>query len=118
MKQRFSAVVLFFCFELLQGDGFSYSQLDLLSMLHGVGLHSQLACDWLMELQEQLSDKLTMNEKPGLTDLLRCAMVVKQQREKGVDQASALSHAAHTVYVRNMKSLAARQVGLWDFALR
>ena len=81
-------------------------------MLQGAGLHSQLACDWLMSLYGQLREKLATNEKPGLCDLLRSAMTVKQQQEKGVDLGSALRHAAESVFVRNMKSLVARQVGL------
>ena len=98
----------FFCF---QEDGCSYSQHDTLSMLQGAGLHNQLACDWLIALYRQLREKLTASEKPGLCDLLRSAMIVKQQQEKGIDLDSALRHAAESVYVRNMKSLVARQVG-------
>ncbi|XP_070191391.1 midasin-like isoform X1 [Littorina saxatilis] len=91
-------------------DGCPYSQHDTLSMLQGAGLHSQLACDWLMELHSQLREKLTANERPGLCDLLRSAMLVRQQQEKGMDVNSALRHAADSVYVRNMKSLVARQL--------
>ena len=102
----------FFLFFPTQEDGCSYSRLDTLSMLQGAGLHSQLACDWLMSLYGQLREKLAANEKPGLCDLLRSAMTVKQQQEKGVELGSALRHAAESVFVRNMKSLVARQVGL------
>ena len=103
---------LFFFSSTTQEDGCSYSRLDTLSMLQGAGLHSQLACDWLMSLYGQLREKLVASEKPGLCDLLRSAMTVKQQQEKGVDLGSALRHAAESVFVRNMKSLVARQVGL------
>ena len=106
-----SYFLLFFS-STTQEDGCSYSRLDTLSMLQGAGLHSQLACDWLMSLYGQLREKLAANEKPGLCDLLRSAMTVKQQQEKGVDLGSALRHAAESVFVRNMKSLVARQVGL------
>ncbi|XP_076466261.1 midasin-like [Babylonia areolata] len=93
-----------------EGDSCPYSDTDTLSMMQGVGLHSQMACDWLMTVHRQLRERLAANEKPGLCDLLRCAMQVKQQQEKGVGMVGALKHATQNVYVRNMKSLAARQM--------
>jgi hypothetical protein len=95
-----------------QEDGCGYSELDTLSMLSGAGLGSQQACDWLMALHGQLRDRLAASERPGLCDLLRSAMMVKQQQEKGVGLNLALKHAADNVYIRNMKSLASRQVSV------
>lgn len=101
-----------------QEDGCGYSELDTLSMLRGAGLSNQRASDWLMALHGQLRECLSANQRPGLCDLLRSAVMVKQQREKGVGLNLALRHAADNVYVRNMKSLASRQVGVvgvWSF---
>ncbi|PVD28815.1 hypothetical protein C0Q70_11410 [Pomacea canaliculata] len=45
-------------------DGCPYSHHDILSMLQGRGLGSQMACDWLMQLHSVLRERLPSNERP------------------------------------------------------
>ncbi|ESO90033.1 hypothetical protein LOTGIDRAFT_176831, partial [Lottia gigantea] len=85
-------------------DGCTYSRLDILSMLEGIGIRSYSIKHWLISVHDSVKQELPYTEKPTITDLLRCGVVVKQQLDKGMPLIQSLQQAAHDVYLRSLKT--------------
>ncbi|ESP03977.1 hypothetical protein LOTGIDRAFT_156579 [Lottia gigantea] len=91
-------------------DGCTYSRLDILSMLEGIGIRSYSIKHWLISVHDSVKQELPYTEKPTITDLLRCGVVVKQQLDKGMPLIQSLQQAAHDVYLRSLKTNSSKKI--------
>ncbi|XP_052242535.1 midasin-like [Dreissena polymorpha] len=91
-------------------DGHSYETFDLKLIANGMGLHSQVFFDWLMELHNLLKEELPRGDKPGVSSFLQACAQVTHHRDHGYDLDGSLRLACYCVYVQRQRHTQTKKI--------
>ncbi|CAH1798605.1 unnamed protein product [Owenia fusiformis] len=91
-------------------EGGSYSNHDVMTMLHSMGIVGKEPCETLMSIHDVMKQNRNGPEKLTVLDLMNCAHLVSQQLQRGCHAKSAILNSCLDVYVKTQKNFASKQV--------